>query len=98
MPKRMNSFECHDFYCINCGKKGIPITRQVGHKRGQLHRKLLYCPYCKHTVNHIEVSNEYERQEFLENFLAGNYKEEAELELAFEAQHPKFQNFLKELK
>ena len=98
MPKRINAFECHDFYCINCGHKGIPITRQSGHKRGTGHRKLLYCPFCKHTVNHIEVSNEFEAKEFMEAFLNGAFAEEAALELQYETEHPKYQNVLRGLK
>ena len=98
MPKGINSFDTHDFYCINCGEKGIPLTRQRSKQHGQFHRKLMYCWHCKHTVNHIECRNELEKQEFLTNFLAGDYREEADAELKYEAEHPRFQNYLKELK
>lgn len=98
MPKRLNAFETHDFYCINCGKKGIPISRQQGHRREAFHRKSMYCPYCKHTVNHIECRTYEEKQQFMVDFLAGKFKEEAALSLAYEQEHPKFQNIIKELK
>ena len=68
----------HDFYCINCGRRGIPLPRKIGHQHGKYHRKSLYCPYCKMTLNHIEVRTEDERIEFLENFEKGLYKDEAE--------------------
>jgi len=95
MPKRMNSFEIHDFYCINCGKKGIPIGRQSGHKREAFHRKVMYCPYCKHTINHIECRNLKEKEQFAQDFLAGKYLEEAQASIAWEQAHPKFQNIIK---
>lgn len=98
MGKRTNAFTVNDFYCINCGEKGIPLTRQQSKDKGAFHRKLMYCWHCKHTVNHIECRNELEKQEFLTNFLNGTYKEEANAELEYEAQHPRFQNYLKGLK
>lgn len=98
MPKQMRAFETHDFYCINCGKKGIPITRKLGHQHGAFHRKSMYCPYCKHTVNHVECRNQEERDQFMLDFIEGKYQEEAALELQWEKEHPRFQNILKELK
>lgn len=98
MPKSMRAFETHDFYCINCGKKGIPISRQNGHKREAFHRKWMYCPNCKHTVNHIECRTQEEKEQFMADFLVGKYQEEAALELAYEQEHPKYQNILKGLK
>ncbi len=98
MPRRVRAFESHDFYCINCGKKGIPISRKSGHQHGAFHRKAMYCPYCKHTINHIECRNQEEKEQFINDFLAGKYKEEAELGLLWEKEHPRYQNILKELK
>lgn len=98
MPRQIRAFETHDFYCINCGKKGIPISRQSGHKRGAFHRKWMYCPNCKHTVNHVECRTQEEKEQFMADFLAGKYKEEAELELNYEKEHPKYQNILKGMK
>ena len=98
MPKRMNSFETHDFYCINCGYKGIPLTRQVSKGKKSFHRKRLYCWHCKHTVNHIECRNDAEKLQFISDFAAGLYKAEAAEELKYELEHPKYQNYLKGLK
>ena len=58
----------------------------------------MYCWHCKHTVNHIECRNEEERQQFLIDFAAGKYREEAEEELKYEQEHPRFQNYLKPIK
>ena len=73
----MARLETHDFYCINCGRKGIPIARKVGQLHGEFHRKKLYCIFCKTEVNHIEVRNQEEKEIFMEAYKNGEYKEEA---------------------
>ena len=73
----MAAYEIHDFYCLNCGKKSIPLPRKSGHQHARNHRKRLYCPNCKQEVNHIEIKNEEDRQQFLEKFENGEYIEEA---------------------
>ena len=70
-------FQEHNFYCIKCGKKGIPLARQTGHQRGKFHRKKLYCLSCKQEVNHIECRNEEEVLTFKRNFENGVYIDEA---------------------
>jgi hypothetical protein len=74
MPKYVQ----HEFYCINCGERGIPLSRKVGQIHGKNHRKKLYCPNCRNTVNHIECRNFEEVNKFKENFVNGVYKDEAE--------------------
>ena len=71
------SYEAHDFYCLNCGRKNIPLIRDCGKRRGKYHRKSLYCIWCKNTVNHIEICNQEEKEEFLEAFENGEFKEES---------------------
>ena len=71
-----NRIEIHDFYCLNCGQKSMSLPRQRNHLHGKFHRKKLYCPLCKTTVNHIEVRSEDERWEFLEDFKGGVYEQE----------------------
>ena len=72
------------FYCINCGKQGIPIWRKRSRIREQGHRKALYCVNCKTRINHIEVRTEEEKRQFIEDFTAGRYAEEAERSIEFE--------------
>lgn len=67
----------HDFYCLNCGKKGINLMRKQGHQHKRNHRKKLYCVYCKCDVNHVEIKDLEEKEDFLYNFELGLYKEEA---------------------
>lgn len=71
-------YEDHSFYCLNCGKKGIPIWRNKGHLYSKNHRKVLYCPFCQVMVNHLEVRNSEEAFKFHEDFEKGLYKEEAQ--------------------
>lgn len=77
----MAKYEEHQCYCMLCGKAGIPIRRKQGFQHQALHRKKLYCPYCKTVVNHIEVRTFEEKEKFLQDFRAGLYKQEAEISL-----------------
>ena len=72
------NYEQHRFFCIRCGKEGIPILRQVNHKHSKHHRKKLWCPTCKMEINFVECRNDQEIQEFKENFEQGNYQTEVE--------------------
>lgn len=72
------AYEQHDFYCLNCGNKGIPIHRNRGHLHAGGHRKKLYCLTCKCEVNHIEITTADALEQFKEDFKNGVYKDEAE--------------------
>ena len=77
------SMALHDFYCINCGNKGIGLMRNQGFKHQGMHRKKLYCVFCKQEVNHVECKTLDEIEEFRINFENGVYKDEAEESLHF---------------
>ena len=70
------------FYCIKCGKKGLPIQRRKSLQREKMHRKKLYCIYCKEEINHIECKTQEDVNEFMINFKNGVYINEAEESLA----------------
>lgn len=76
-------YEEHDFYCMKCGKKGIPLARKKGFQHGKMHRKKLYCLFCKEEVNHIECRTFADVEEFKENFEMGVYKDEAEESISY---------------
>lgn len=78
--KRGWKFELHDFYCINCGERTMTLPRNVAKKKEKFHRKKLYCPTCKITINQIECRNEWEAWEFKRDFEEGVYKDECEQE------------------
>ena len=44
-----------EFYCTQCGKKGIPVYRKKGQERKAGHLKKLYCLYCNMETNHVEI-------------------------------------------
>lgn len=71
------NFDSPKFFCMNCGKEGIPIPRTQGYKRGKMHRKVLYCPWCKETLNHVECHTLEEELKFKEDFNEGVYQDEA---------------------
>ena len=73
----------HKFWCINCGKAGIPIQRKVGHQHGKNHRKKIWWPWCLTTINMVETRNTEEEIQFKEDFMAGKIKEEAKKSFEF---------------
>lgn len=75
---RRKNVVIHDFYCMNCGKKAIPLARSESLQHEKHHRKQMYCIWCKEVVNMIECRNDEEVFEFKENFEKGLYRDEAE--------------------
>lgn len=72
-----------NYYCMNCGKKNIPIFRKRGYQRETAHRKRMYCPYCQKEVNHFECKTLDDVEEFKINFEKGLYIDEAVESIAF---------------
>lgn len=79
----MATYNTHNFYCIKCGNKGIPIMRKEGFQHSRNHRKKLYCIFCKEEINHVECKSYADVLDFKENFANGVYKDEAEESLSF---------------
>lgn len=77
-----DSYQEHNFYCIRCGNKGIPLSRNRGHQHSRFHRKKLYCMTCKEEVNHVECKNLEDVEAFKDAFNAGYFKQEAEMSVA----------------
>lgn len=74
----MAKYITHDFYCIHCGNKGVPISRKAGKMREKGHYKNLYCIHCKDYTRHLEIHNEDQAQDFKTNFVKGVYVYDAE--------------------
>lgn len=70
-------YEQSEFYCINCGQRGLPLLRPRSHRREKFHRKKLYCPHCRLTINHVECKNEAEVYEFKQMFENDEFQQEA---------------------
>lgn len=73
----------HNFYCIKCGNKGIPLMRGQSCQHEKMHRKKLYCLHCKEEVNHIECKTDEEVEIFKLNFKNGVYTNEAEESISY---------------
>ena len=71
------NYETHNFYCLNCGRRAVPLMRPKSHKYSSCHRKALFCPWCGTTVNHIEIATEEEKEWFFNEFNNGSFIEEA---------------------
>lgn len=81
--RNIKNWQQHDFYCLYCGNRNISILRPRGYLRERGHRKVLYCPYCKNTVNHYECRDDEEAFDFKEKFKEGIFIEEAEESILF---------------
>ena len=74
------TIESH-LYCMACGREGIPIQRKMSSQKEKFHRKKMYCPWCKQTLNFVQIRTNEELQEFMEKFEAGEFEEEAKTSL-----------------
>ena len=54
--KRLNMVRS-DFFCMECGNKGIPLPRSQSRQREYGHIKDLYCCKCKKITKHRELRN-----------------------------------------
>lgn len=73
--------DIHEFYCLNCGNRGLDCVRPQAHRRERFHRKKLYCPTCRLIVNHVECKNPYEVENFKILFKDNYFAEEARLSI-----------------
>lgn len=74
MPKNQK-ITTSEFYCTECGKRGIPIARKIGQQREVGHLKKLFCLYCQKKTNHAEIRpfGAYNYEDFLEEFELGRF-------------------------
>jgi hypothetical protein len=79
MP-RTNQTILSDFYCTQCGKRGIPIRRRIGSAREAGHLKKLFCLNCQKETNHVECKpgSKYTYDDFLFEFSNKNFSENGE--------------------
>ena len=67
----------NEFYCVKCGRKGLPVIRQRGKEREAGHLKKLFCLNCKIETNHVECqpNTKYTKADFQVEFEYGNFDE-----------------------
>ena len=77
MPKNSRTISS-DFYCSQCGNKGIPIQRRIGSAREAGHLKKLFCLNCHKETNHVECKegSKYTYEDFLFEFNNKNFSAE----------------------
>ena len=65
----------NEFYCTQCGEKGIPVARRTGSERKAGHLKKLYCLKCQAETNHVECKpySHYTHEDFLLEFNNNNF-------------------------
>lgn len=64
-----------EFYCTQCGSRGIPIPRRKGAEREAGHLKKLFCLNCGKETNHAECKpfSKYNYDDFKIEFEYGNF-------------------------
>lgn len=69
-----------DFYCTQCGSKGLPVWRRRGAEREAGHLKKLFCLKCQTETNHIECKSNthYTNEDFYIEFEYGNFTPEGQ--------------------
>lgn len=68
------------FYCTQCGRKGLPIIRHKGKAREAGHLKKIFCLTCQKETNHVEVRphTRYTFEDFKTEFEYGNFTEDGQ--------------------
>lgn len=71
------NFSLSDFYCTECGNRGLSIPRKHGQARESGHIKDLLCIYCNKRTKHVEISEHggYTYFDFKQDFEDGVFKE-----------------------
>lgn len=66
-----------EFYCTQCGSRGIPIPRRKGAEREAGHLKKLFCLNCGKETNHTECKpfSKYNYDDFKIEFEYHNFDE-----------------------
>lgn len=69
-----------DFFCTQCGSRGIPIPRRKGAERESGHLKRLFCLKCGCEINHVECrsGSKYTYDDFKLEFDYGNFDKEGQ--------------------
>ena len=64
-----------EFYCTQCGSRGIPVLRIKGFEREAGHLKKLFCLKCQKEQNHAECKpyTKYSYEDFMLEFTNKNF-------------------------
>ncbi len=89
MGRTVRYVKDHDFYCTQCGKKGIPVCRTTRKTREAGHLKKLFCMTCNTETNHVECvsGTKYSLEDFLSEFESGNFNDDGTRKMSLSDQH-----------
>ena len=89
-----NDINVSDFYCTQCGSKGLPVVRTGRKTREPGHLKKLFCLQCGVQTNHVEVRpfGQYDYEDFQIEFIHGNFNKEGQ------RKDPYWRHFVAEVK
>ena len=85
MRRKYNIITDEEFYCTQCGNKGIPIPRRRTFKREAGHLKNLFCIYCNKETNHVECipNSKYTKEDFIIEFENKNFTKDGQRKLTY---------------
>ena len=72
-------YKNNEFYCTQCGSRGLNVWRKRGAEREPGHLKKLFCFKCGKETNHVEIkefAQKYSYNDFVNEFEYGNFNEE----------------------
>ena len=66
-----------EFYCTQCGRKGLPIWRKTGAEREGGHLKKIFCLNCQQETNHVECKpfTKYSYEDFKIEYEYANFND-----------------------
>ena len=69
----------HEFYCVHCGRKAVPICR-TGQMREAGHLEKQFCFFCGSATNHVECvpDSRYSKEVFIQEYNDGNFSSEGQ--------------------
>ena len=85
MKRKYDIIIDEEFYCTQCGNKGIPIPRMKRSKREPGHLKKLFCLTCKEEINHVECipNSKYTKEDFFIEFKNKNFTKDGQRKLKY---------------
>lgn len=80
-----NNLFISDFYCVFCGKQGIPIPRKASKTHEAGHLKRLFCVHCGKETNHVEIRpfGRYTHEDFEVEYTNGNFDKEGNRKMTY---------------
>lgn len=92
---KQNNFLASDFYCTQCGSKGLIVWRQRGKEREAGHLKKLFCPSCGEEENCVEIkqnNSSYTFSDFIAEFEYGNFDKDGNRKMSYGKLRSKIHN------